>query len=1100
MASPDEQLHQAVQAALVPGPLQSEGLNFLQQLKLNPKEAWQAGLLSFLAASPPQEGSRNWVYKYPGETRLFGLQLVDAMLQLSTSSEEEVALVQSCYETTRQQLWDYIHREFLEGSGEQGLPYLRNKLVQTLFLLFFKSYPTNWPDFFSSFADLLRKHPQTNSPLHPPKPSLNPRITDLYLRLLHEVSAELSDALLRLNKPPMRLARDSELRDAIREQDAARIAQETFAIVAEALQGLSDTSNTTMGLCGKSAQECLEMGLRVVEDYVSWIDISLIVTPTWIQFLYQSLRLPNLTIRLAAADALICIVTKGMPPSNRIQLYNLLGLVDVLQALKIDNNSRKHLDNQNEEESQFSERLAKLLNGMGVELCKACDDDSVPLETRSSSLALATQLLPLLLSFVEDNIFASCAAVLPFVSAILSRYKKDKKMAPTSHMSDDKRTFLCQLLQCVVLKIRFPPDDAFDWEPPVLPGETEDEDMTAFLDRRRHLKTVVEAIASIDESIFQETVEPLICNVLDKCNTAEISVHEMSWQEVELAMFMLYNYGEAIKGSGPTGPRSYVLVPSEEIKKSNKNRDYHINYSQYPLSSLGTLLLKVSKSLITKHPHPSIALQWYECLTRYHEFVDIFPAVIQDVLPAFLDHRGLHHPTLNIRFRCCYLFYRFVVQGKVALQTHLNFDGWLAIINQLKDLTVIQAQLTTSATSAAEADALVKAALSPSMFDGQLYLFETIGIFVSFCSVNPEQQVIHLQNVLKPLVAGVRAEVAIPPIQTADLTNVLNIHHCILAIGAIAKGFPNLSPNTAISKGVQWPNIFKAGIDDILSVTKRLNDVRIIRDATRSSFHKIVATIGMEALSYVPALLSCLLEKLTQPELVEFLSFVGQLVHKYKENFGELLDSLLIPLVSKIIFFLDQPITGTDDVVCQSELRRGYFQLFSSIISSQLHPIFISQNNRPHLETIFKTIVDQIQSKDVLVPDLRYGFGALKNFCSVWLKPIHSTVPSPVEGFELFLYNQVIPLCFAVPSRLPFDWSDAESYLVLTEITTILKIVLTVREDEFVNFLTNSFFPSISCPSEKGGTLIKGLREASDSKPTRKPLVDFFGKNSNKQK
>ncbi|KAH9449870.1 hypothetical protein MJO29_010704 [Puccinia striiformis f. sp. tritici] len=1100
MASLDEQIHQAVSAALNPGPHQSEGLHFLQQLRSNPKDSWQPGLICFLA------GAQDNTYKYPPQTRLFGLQLVDAMLQLSTSSDEEIGLVKSCYETTRHQLWDYIHREFVEGSGEQGLGYLRNKVVQTLFLLFFQSYPNNWSDFFSSFADLIRQHPKGSSPVanSNSNQTLNPRTTDLYLRLLHEISSELSDALLRINKPSFRLSRDAELRDAVREHDAARIARETFAIVAESLEGLSknDAGNSNQGLYGKQAQECLEMGIRVVEDYASWIDISLIVTPTWIPFLFQSLRLPNISIRLAAADALICIVTKGMPASNRIQLYNLLGLVDVLKTLKTENNARRQAGEWSDDEDQFNERLARILNGMGVELCKVCDDSSVPLEVQAASLGLATQLLPLLLSFVEEDVFTCCASVLPFSSAILSRYKKDKKLAPASHLTQDKQTFLCQLLRLIVMKVRYPPDDLFEWEPPALPGETEDEDMVVYHDRRRQLKTIVEAIAVIDETLFQETVDPLISNVLDHISSAGGNASNLPWQEIELALVMLYNYGEAVRGSGPTSIRSYVRIPPDEIKKHNKTKDYKINYSQYPLSSLGNLLLKASKALITKFPHPSIAVQWFECATRYHEFFEIFTGAIQDVLPTFLDDRGLHHPNCNIRYRCCYLFYRFVLQGKPAIQTHFNTHGWQAIIDQLKDLIVIQAELPAqlaSNGSGDENDILVKAVQSSSAFDSQLYLFEATGILVSFFSANPEQQITCLQLILEPLISQMRTELKNPPDNPADLINALKIHHSIMAVGAIAKGFPNLSSNTSSSTTFPWLQVFKTATDDIMSVTKRLNDIRVLRDATRSSFHKIVATIGMEALPHVPVLIECLLDKLTKPELIEFLSFVGQLVHKYKENFISLLDSLLLPLFSKIINFLDQPITGTDDVMCQSELRRGYFNLCNSIIGAQMHGIFVSPNNQPHLETILKTIIDQLQAKEVLIPDLRFGFGLLKNFSTIWLKPsqlVNGQGPSPVPGFELFLYHQVVPLCFAIPCKPEFDWSDAESYLVLTEIIGILKMLMTIRGEEFVEFLVGNLFPSMSCPPEKGQTLIKEIKETTDLKPSRKPLVEFFGRNA----
>ncbi|PLW04371.1 hypothetical protein PCASD_26515, partial [Puccinia coronata f. sp. avenae] len=975
------------------------------------------------------------------------------------------------------QLWEYIHREFILGSGEQGLSFLSTQLARFLLII-------------------RKSNPPTRSYIHQQSISIQPITTDLYLRLLHEISSEVSDALLRINKPHNRLNKDSELRDAIRLHDAPNIARETLTIMSESIQAILNQQRSSDDRI-KLAQDTLEMSLKVIEDYTSWIDLSLILTPTFIPHLFQSLQIPNIKIRLAATDTLICIITKGMPASNRIQLYTSLNLVELLTTLKTQQrattSSQSNESSSDPDDDPFNERLAKILNGMGVELCKICDDQSIPLEIQSTSLSIINQLLPLLLSFTQDPNLTSTASLYPFTSAILSRYKKDKKLDQQNHLTQEKRSFLSQLLHLIVIKFQYPKDDLFQWEPPVLPGETEDEDMVIYQDRRRQLKIIIEAIAVIDETLYQETIEPLISNVLDHISTSQPI--NLSWQEVELALVMLYNYGEAVRGSSPASIRSYVIIPPEEIKKHNKNKDHKINYSQYPLSSLGNLLLKASKALITKVPHPSIAIQWFECVTRYHEFFEIFSGAIQDVLPTFLDDRGLHHPNFNMRYRCCYLFYRFILQGKPAIQSQFNLHSWQAIIDQLQDLIVIEANFPSHLAangSGDETEILIKLVQSSSAFESQLYLFEAIGILLSFFSANPDQQINCLQSILQPLINQMRTELKNRPLDATDLTNVLKIHHSIMAVGSLAKGFPN-NPHASSP----WLQVFKTATDDIMSVTKRLNDIRVLRDATRASFHKIVATIGMEALPHVPVLINCLLDKLTKPELVEFLSFVGQLVHKYKENFILLLDSLLLPLFSKIINFLDQPLTGTDDVMCQSELRRGYFNICSSIIGAQMHGIFVSPNNQPHLETILKTIIDQLQAKQVLIPDLRYGFGLLKNFSSIWLKssqPADPAGPSPVPGFELFLYHQVVPLCFTIPCKPEFDWSDAESYLVLTEIIGILKMLMTLRGNECVEFLLGNFLPSMSCPPEKAQKLVKEIQETTDSKPSRKALVEFFGR------
>jgi exportin-T len=146
---------------------------------------------------------------------------------------------------------------------------LKNASLHLATLLFLQVYPTASPQFFTSFLSLLRSYPaSTVLPSSPPP--LNPQTTDVLLRLLHEISLEISDAQLRLNKSPARLTRDAELRDAVREKDAPAIAAAVWEIVAEALDGVErpDDSGGKVGLKGKTAREVAEMAIRVAGDYV----------------------------------------------------------------------------------------------------------------------------------------------------------------------------------------------------------------------------------------------------------------------------------------------------------------------------------------------------------------------------------------------------------------------------------------------------------------------------------------------------------------------------------------------------------------------------------------------------------------------------------------------------------------------------------------------------------------------------------------------------------------------------------------------------------------------------------------------------------------
>ena len=151
---------------------------------------------------------------------------------------------------------------------------IKNATIHLVTLVFAQTYPLTSPQFFDTFIALLRQYspstilPVASSSTSPPSPPLNPQTTDLFLRLLHEISTEISDALTRLNKMPARAARDGQLRDAVRARHAGVIASTIWEILAEALEGVDSPESGKIGLRGNVAREIAEMTMRVVGDYV----------------------------------------------------------------------------------------------------------------------------------------------------------------------------------------------------------------------------------------------------------------------------------------------------------------------------------------------------------------------------------------------------------------------------------------------------------------------------------------------------------------------------------------------------------------------------------------------------------------------------------------------------------------------------------------------------------------------------------------------------------------------------------------------------------------------------------------------------------------
>lgn len=88
-----------------------------------------------------------------------------------------------------------------------------------------------------------------------------------------------------------------------------------------------------------------------------------------------------------------------------------------------------------------------------------------------------------------------------------------------------------------------------------------------------------------------------------------------------------------------TGPGAFVLVPDTEIQRAKREPEYRIDYTQFPLSQLGEMMLRACRSKVVTYAHASVSLQFFEVVVRYHDFFKLCPEYIQEILPSFLDEQ-----------------------------------------------------------------------------------------------------------------------------------------------------------------------------------------------------------------------------------------------------------------------------------------------------------------------------------------------------------------------------------------------------------------------------------------------------------------------------
>jgi len=322
------------------------------------------------------------------------------------------------------------------------------------------------------------------------------------------------------------MSKDAVMRDCVRDRDSANIALSVYSIMSECLNGTAT----------QQKNDIIELAIKVVGDFVAWIDINLIISPESIPLLYQALQLPTLSIQTAVADTLIETVAKGMPSSDKLKLIQFLNLHQVLTNLV------SSLQGKSDDQEMFKEKLAKLLNVVGTELCKIADDGILTENERKEARTLLMALQDLLLSFLSDEYDDTASAVIPLASSIMSLFKKEKKKDGANHLDAAKSTFLNSLLQVVLRKMQYTTEEEWGGG-----DDDEDEDEAVhFAEMRKNLKTLFDAIAVLSEELFANQVRSLIVGVLDTLDSGNQG--KLTWQQVELVLYVLYLYGEAMKG------------------------------------------------------------------------------------------------------------------------------------------------------------------------------------------------------------------------------------------------------------------------------------------------------------------------------------------------------------------------------------------------------------------------------------------------------------------------------------------------------------------------------------------------------------------------
>lgn len=413
----------------------------------------------------------------------------------------------------KQTLLEYVRQTYgPDAQTEPDQPHIQNKLTQTLTYLFVFLYQNGWQSFLEDFLALTGIANNVN----------NVNGTLFYVRILSSIHDEIADMLL--SRQTNESKRNTELKDQLRAQDMHRVADSWKQILAR----YSD--NDTV----------VELVLRVIGKWASWMDISLIISEDMLSLILPVVgRNQNQgrsdKVRDVAIETLTEICGKKMRSADKMEMIsflNLQNIVNQLVAMPLLSEYR----GTPQYDTDLAEVVAKLVNSVVSDIIRALDDSQISDDTRSRAKQHLNDFLPLLLRFFSDEYDEVCSTVIPALTDLLTFLRK------LGQLPDEYTAMLAPILDAIIRKMRY--DETSSWG-----NEDEQTDEAEFQELRKKLQNLQKTIAAINQPLYMDILSNLVATTFQ---TLDQRGSAMDWRDLDLALHEMYLFGElALPNHGP---------------------------------------------------------------------------------------------------------------------------------------------------------------------------------------------------------------------------------------------------------------------------------------------------------------------------------------------------------------------------------------------------------------------------------------------------------------------------------------------------------------------------------------------------------------------
>ena len=134
-----------------------------------------------------------------------------------------------------------------------------------------------------------------------------------------------------------------------------------------------------------------------------------------------------------------------------------------------------------------------------------------------------------------------------------------------------------------------------------------------------------------------------------------------------------------------------------------------------------------------------------------------------------------------------------------------------------------------------------------------------------------------------------------------------------------------------------------------------------------------------------------------------------------------------------------------------------YYSLLHSIVHSDLTTVLTAPPNSTHLQPSLRLLLAGcLEGPDMQLQ--RQCFAILQRLVEAWIPE--------VAGFDTFVLQEVLPVCFQAPGRPHFNLKDAASLPLLEASASLQKAMLAKLSTVFISVLRDQLLPSLGCGAE----------------------------------